>query len=60
MSQTKSGCNRGAAAEAGVIGEQVASEQSELATYIYICIESTSFNLECSWYLCSDPGICTL
>jgi len=27
MSHTKSGCNQGAAAEVGVIGEQVASER---------------------------------
>jgi len=32
MSHTKSGCVHGAAAEAGAIREQVASEQSELAT----------------------------
>ena len=32
MSHTKSGCDLGAAAEVGAIGEQVASERNELAT----------------------------
>jgi len=36
MSHTKSGCDWGAAAEAGTMGEQVASERSEQATCIYI------------------------
>ena len=32
MSHTKNGCNLGAAAEVGMIGEQVASEQIVQAT----------------------------
>jgi len=38
MSHTKSGCDQGAAAEAGTITEQVASKQSELATCNYVLV----------------------